>query len=66
MHVGDRSTWLNSEALSRDKDIFLEKRKIRLFCTAYTRIRLTWSKGDSLKRREKISWKKILEKKLFK
>jgi hypothetical protein len=31
MHVGDRSTWLNSEALSRDKDLFFEKKKIRLF-----------------------------------
>ncbi len=28
MHVGDRSTWLNSEALSRDKDDFLENHEI--------------------------------------
>ncbi len=29
MHVGERPTWLNSEALSRDKDNFLRKEENR-------------------------------------
>jgi len=33
MHVGERPTWLNSVALSHDKDIFFEKKKIGLFNT---------------------------------
>jgi hypothetical protein len=73
MHVGDRSTWLNSEALSRDKDIFFEKKKIRLLCTAYSRINVVISKGISVlgenknflkKNLEKKSWKENLEKNL--
>jgi len=36
MHVGERPTWLNSEALSRDKDLFFEKKKISLFRPTYT------------------------------
>jgi hypothetical protein len=67
MHVGDRSTWLNSEALSRDKDLFFEKKKIRLFSTTYRRINAVNSKGFFvLMRNWKFLEKKILEKSLEK
>jgi hypothetical protein len=62
MHVGDRSTWLNSEALSRDKDIFFEKKKIKLFDTANSRIYVLECMGAFVLGRE---WK-ILEKKFLK
>jgi hypothetical protein len=65
MHVGDRSTWLNSEALSRDKDIFFEKKKIRLFSTANSRINVVNSKGVFLKFLEKPFFEKILKKNIF-
>jgi hypothetical protein len=70
MHVGVRSTWLNSVALSRDKDIFFEKKKIRLFVRVYSRINVVISKGEFLKILEKSffekkSWKIIFEKKSF-
>jgi hypothetical protein len=63
MHVGDRSTWLNSEALSRDKDLFFEKKGINLFNTVYSRINALNSKGilvlgENQKFLKKYSWKK--------
>jgi hypothetical protein len=67
MHVGVRSTWLNSEALSRDKDLFFEKKRINLFNTVYSRINALNSKGILvLGERIKFYWKKILEKKFWK
>jgi hypothetical protein len=68
MHVGVRSTWLNSEALSCDKDIFFEKKKIKLFDTANSRIYVLESMDAFVVGRKfyfwkkENSWEKILEK----
>jgi hypothetical protein len=58
MHVGDRSTWLNSEALSRDKDFFFEKKKIKLFDTVNSRIYVLESMGAFVVGRKFYFWKK--------
>ncbi len=53
MHVGERPTWLNSEALSHDKDIFFEKKKIGLFGPTNSLLCALDSTGECLK-----SWEK--------
>jgi hypothetical protein len=48
--------------LSRDKDIFFEKKKIRLFSTTYRRINAVNSKGEFLKILKNHFLEKILKK----
>ena len=65
MHVSVRSTWLNSEALSRDKDIFFEKKKMSLYTyvySIYTYINVVNSKGCFCQNPEKTFFGEILKK----
>ncbi len=72
MHVGDRSTWLNSEALSRDKGFFLKREKLGYFALHMpllgplgVRAALSWRENFIFEKKEILDKKNIFEKKIF-